>query len=165
MDSKYIESIVAAEEVLQLRGIVACNATAHTENDGSPGRHKARSRRDGNQSSNNAGAEAHSRPFSFQAVVNKAPGDASNASRKVGNNGSHYGTEVSRKSRASVETKPSHPEEDGSDDNVGDVMGAVVKFLCTVAPSLSEHVRVSQRCATRRDMNGSASSKVKSTHF
>lgn len=70
MDSKDIEGIIAAEEILELRRVVASNTTTHTENNSSPGRDISRTRGDADKTSDNTGAEANGGPLAFQTVVN-----------------------------------------------------------------------------------------------
>lgn len=53
MDSKDIEGIIAAEEILELRRVVASNTTTHTENNSSPGRDISRTRGDADKTSDN----------------------------------------------------------------------------------------------------------------
>ena len=57
--AKISRGIIAAEEILELRRVVASNTTAHTENNSSPGRDISRTRGDADKTSDNTGAEAN----------------------------------------------------------------------------------------------------------
>jgi len=58
----------------------------------------------------------------------------------------------------------SNPEEDGADDNVGDVMGTVVELLGAVTAPLSKHVGVGERSASGGDMYRCSTGKVEAAH-
>ena len=96
VNSEDIEGVVAAEEVLELRSVVASNTTAHTKNNCSPGRDVSRTRSNTNKTSNDTGAEANGGPLAFQTVVNQAPGDTTNTGCEIGAYSSHNSTEVGR---------------------------------------------------------------------
>jgi hypothetical protein len=163
MNSKDIESVIAAQEILELGGIVAGGGTDYTIDNSSPCGDESRSRCDSDQSSNDSTAETNGGPFPLQAVIDNAPCHTTNAGSQVGNNCSHDGAEISPKSRSGVEAEPSNPEENCSDDDVCDVVGAVVEFLGAMARSLSKHVRISQSGAAGCNVHGSSTSKIKST--
>lgn len=165
MDGEDVESVVAAKEVLQLGSVVACDSSADAEDNGSPRRDISGTRRDGYQSSNDAGAEANGGPFAFKTVVDQAPGDASDAGGKVRNDSGHDGAEIGSKSGACIEAEPANPEEDGANHNVSDIVGSVVEFLSAMAPPLSEHVRVAQRSATGCNVDGGSSGEVQATEL
>lgn len=137
VDRKNVESIVAAEEILELGSIVAGDATAHAKNNSRPRGYKAGSGSNANQASNDTRAETHSRPLALQAIVDQTPGDAAGASSEVSDDSGHDGTQVGGEGGTGIESEPSYPEEDGSDDNVGDIVRPVVEFLGAVAPSLA----------------------------
>lgn len=162
---KDIERVVAAEEVLQLGGVVACDTTTGTKYNGRPRRNVSRAGCDSDKTRNNTRAETNSRPLALEAVVNQTPSDASDAGSQISNDSSHNSTQVSSQSRTSVETKPADPEEYGADNNVSYVVGAIVELLGAVAPSFSEHIRVCECGATRGNMHGSSASKVQTAHF
>ena len=136
MNSKDVERIVASEKVLELRSVVASNTTANTEDDSSPGGDVSRSGGDGYETSDYSRAETNSRPLAFQTVVNQAPGNSTNAGSEVGAYSRHDSAKVSRQGGARVEAKPSNPEKDGADDDMCNVMGAVVELLSTMTASL-----------------------------
>nr|GFD60364.1 hypothetical protein [Tanacetum cinerariifolium] len=70
---------------------------------------------------------------------------------------------VRSKCRTGVETKPSNPQEDGANNDVGDIVRTVVQLLRPVATTLAEHVRVSQSGSSRSNMHGCATSEVEAT--
>jgi len=163
MDSKDIQRIITAEEVLQLSCVVAANTATHSKNDSSPSGNISRPRCNGDETSDYTTAEADSRPFALKAVINQAPSNATDASCQVGDYGSHDGAEVRRESRSGIEAKPANPEKDGSNDDVGDVVRAIVELLSTVATSLSKHIRISQRGASGSNMHRSSTGKIETT--
>ena len=59
VDSKDVESIITAKEVLQLGGVVAGNTSNCTKDNSCPGRYVTRSRCDGDQASDDTRAEAN----------------------------------------------------------------------------------------------------------
>lgn len=164
VDSKDIKRIVATEEVLQLGSVVAESAADDTEDNRSPSRNETGSRSNCNETSNDARAETNGGPLLFEPVVDQAPGDTANTSSQVGNNGGHHSAQVRGTGRTSVEAEPTDPEEDCTDDDVGDVVGTVVQLLSAMTAPLAEHVRVGQGSATRSNVDGGTSSKVNRAH-
>lgn len=148
---KDVEGVVAADQELQLRGIVAADASENTVYDRSPRRNKARSRCDSHETGNHARTESYDGPFVLMTVVNKAPCDTCNTCSEISDHGCHYGTHVCTERTTRVESgeslayillvryrqvvilpKPADPEEDGSDDDMSNVVWAIVDFLCAV---------------------------------
>lgn len=77
-------------------------------------------------------------------------------------NACHDCTQVGRKSTTAVETKPSNPEEDGTQDDVRNIVWSVGKTVdLGVASSLAQHERHSESGGSGRDVDGRASGKVK----
>ncbi|KAK3618550.1 hypothetical protein LTR22_026343, partial [Elasticomyces elasticus] len=76
VDGEDVKAVVSMNPVLDLSCKIAANASTHAVNDSRPGWNIARARRNRNQASYNIGAEAHSRPFALEAVVNEAPSHA-----------------------------------------------------------------------------------------
>jgi hypothetical protein len=140
MHSEDVKSIVATEEVLQLGRVVASNSTNSAENNRCPSWNVARSWSNGDQASNNTGAETNRRPLAFQTIVNETPGDTANASSKVRAQGGHDRAQVRRKGRSCIEPEPSNPQENGTDNDVGYVVWAIVQLLGTVTATLAQHV-------------------------
>src|SRR2546421_3881588 len=139
MHGKDVKCVVDTQNVLQLSRIVCCGRPNNTIYNSRPCRHVTRARSNGHKTCNNTRAESNSRPLALESVVKSTPSDASYASSQVGDNGSHHGTHVGGKSRTSVESEPTNPEEDSADSNVSNVVGSIVKLGSTVSASLSEH--------------------------
>lgn len=140
MHSEDVKSIVAAKEVLQLGRVIASDSTNSAENNRRPSWNVTRSRSNGDQASDNARAETNRRPLALQTIVNEAPGDTANASSKVCAQGGHDRAQVRRKGRSCIEPEPSNPQENGTDNNVGYVVWAIVQLLGTMTATLAQHV-------------------------
>lgn len=106
VDGEDIERVIDMEEELEFGGIVASDSSDYTEDNSRPGRDEARTRGDCDQSRNDTTAETNSGPFPFKTVVEKTPGNTTDASRKVGDNCSHNSTKVGSESTTSVEAEP-----------------------------------------------------------
>lgn len=163
--SEDIECIIAAEEVLQLRCIVAAHATSNTEYDSSPGRHISRPRGNGHQASNHARAEADGGPLALQTVVDQTPRDATHTSSEIRAHSRHDSPQICRQRGSSVEAEPTHPQKYGADDDVRDVVGAVVELLGSMSTPLAQHVRVGERSRSGRNMHGCSASKVQAAQL
>jgi len=74
---------------------------------------------DSNETDDRSRAESDGRPLSLETPIEDEPGDSSNRSGQVGNDAGRDGSKVGRESRSSVESEPSEPEEDGTEDDVG----------------------------------------------
>lgn len=83
-------------------------------------------RGDGDEPGDDPGAEPDGRPLPLQAIIKNAPGEAADSRRQIGIGGGHDSAHVGRQGRAGIEPEPTHPQKDGADDDVGDVMRAVV---------------------------------------
>lgn len=128
---------------------VSTCGTNNTIDDSSPSGNETRTGSDGYETSNDTGAETNSGPLALKTVIQNTPGDASNTSSQVGDHGSHDRTEVGSQCGTGVESEPTNPQEDGSDDNVCDVVRAVVQLVSTVATTLAQHDRVCEGGASR----------------
>lgn len=162
--SEDIKSVVDVDEELELGGVVAGGASDNTVDDSSPGSDETRAGSDGDETSNDTGAEADGRPLLLKTVVEETPGDTTNGSSNLGDDASHDTTEVSREGGTTVEAEPADPEEDCAEDNVGDVVGTVVELVGAVAATLSEHEGVGEGSGAGRDMDGSSSGEIETTH-
>ena len=60
--------------------------------------------------------------------------------------------------------KPANPEKHGSNDDMSDIVWAVVDFLSTVTTTWAQNESVCQRSHSRRDVDRRASCKVETTH-
>lgn len=165
VNRKNVESVIAAQEVLELSRVVASDTPAYTEHHRSPGWNVSGTRSNADETSDDTRAESNSGPLAFETVVNQAPCDTTDTSSKVGAYSRHDSAKVGRQRRTSVETEPAHPEKHGADNDVRDVVGTVVELLGTVTTSLSEHVRVGEGSTSGSDMDGSSAGKVQATHL
>lgn len=139
MDGKDIQGVINLEPILELGGVVASDSADNTEDESGPWGHEARSRSNSYQASDDSRAETHGRPLPLESVIQKTPSDTANRSGEVGHKGCHDSSHVGGKGRASVESEPSHPEENSANDDVGDVVRAVVELMGAVTTAFSEH--------------------------
>lgn len=165
VDSEDIQSIIHAKQELQLGGVVAGNGTDNTEDEGSPGSNETGARSDCDQTGNDTGAEPDSGPLALKTVVKQAPSNTTDRGSEVSHNGSHDSTQVSGQGRTGVEAEPSNPEEDGSNNNMSDIVGTVVKLVGAVATTLAEHQGVSQSSGTGSNVDRSTTSEVEATQL
>lgn len=124
------------------------------------------SRRRGNrdQASNDTGAESHSRPLVLQAIIEKTPSDTTDGRRDVGDDNGHDSAEVGGAGTTTVETEPSNPEENCSQDDMCNVVGTIVELMSAVSATLTEHERVGKGSASGSNMNGGSSGEIESSH-
>ena len=166
VDGKDVEGVVDAGQELQLCGKIAECTAADSNHDSGPGGNKAGRRRDGHETGDGAGAEPNGAPFLLKSVVEQDPGDAGARRSQIGHVAGHDGTEIHRQRGAAVEPEPSHPEEDGAENNVGHAVRAVGETLgLGVAGSLAEHETVREGAAAGGDVDGAAAGKVDSTEL
>ena len=118
MDGKDIERIINANEELEFGRVVACDSANHTENDSRPRRNVTRGRSDGNEAGNGTRAPADSRPFAFKSVIDQHPCKSTDRCSKIGNDAGHGCTKIAAESGTTVESKPSEPEENSSENDV-----------------------------------------------
>lgn len=161
MNGEDIEGVIGAQVELELGGDVAANATDHTEDDGSPGRDVTGGRGDGHETRDGAGAEPDDGPLLLEAVIHQDPGDGADGGGEVGDDAGHDGTEIRGQGGATVEAEPSDPEEDGAEDDVGDVVRSVRETGgFGIAGTLAEHDGEGEGGGTRRDVDGGTASEV-----
>lgn len=89
-----VERVVDAEEEFELRGVVGACGSDDAVDDGCPGWDEPGARSDGDETGDDAGAEADGGPLAFETVVEDAPGNATDAGSEVGDHGGHDGAEV-----------------------------------------------------------------------
>lgn len=162
---KDIESVIDLQPVLDLRGIIASRRTDDTEHDGRPWRDVTGCRRDGDEPGNSSGTETHGGPLTLKSVIKKHPCHASDTGGQIGHDTGHDGTHVGAESRTAVKSEPAEPEEDGSEDDVCDVVGSVVEFSRAVTSSFAEHDGVGQGGGSGRDVDRGTTSKVEGAEF
>jgi hypothetical protein len=138
--SEHIEAFVNADQELDLGAEVASDRANNAEDDSGPRRNETGTRGDGDETSNDTGTETHGAPLPLKTVIEENPSQATDAGSNVGNNAGHDGAGVGSKSGTTVEAEPANPEEDGSKNDVGDIVGAVRQAAdLAVAGTLSEH--------------------------
>lgn len=166
MHSENVEGVVGFHVVLQFGRIIAAEGSHNAENGRRPHRDVAGSWGNGHEASDGARAEADGGPFVIQAVVEYHPGETTYGSGEMGNDTGHDGTQVSAERGTAVEAKPADPEEDGADDDVGDVVGPVGETVEIAVPAaFAEHDRVCKSRCPRRDVNRCATREVEAAHF
>ncbi len=84
----------------------------------------------------------------------------------MGDNAGHDGTEVSGESRATVEAEPSDPEENGTEDDVRNVVRSV-RETCGlfVSGTLAEHDGESESSGTGGDVDGCATGEIETAEL
>lgn len=162
---KDIQGVVHTKHILELRGVVASSGTDNSKDEGSPRCHETRAWRDGNETCDDTGAETDGRPLPLQSVIHDAPGDTTHGGSQVRDNGCHDSPQVGAQSRAGIEPEPTNPEEDGTNDDVCDVVRAVVELVGAMSATLAEHQRVCQCSRAGGNVDGSTTCEVKSTQF
>ena len=124
-----IEGVVDAEDELELGGIVGACGSDDSVDDCRPGGHESGTGSNGNETSHNSRAESNCGPFAFETVIKDTPGDTSDAGGQVGYNCGHDSAHVGCESGTSVESEPTNPEEDGTDDNVCNIVRTIIEFV------------------------------------
>lgn len=127
---------------------VSTCGTDDTVDNGSPGWDETGTRSNGHKASNDTRAETNSGPLALKTVIENTPCNATNTGSQVSDNSGHNSAHVSSQSGTSVETEPSDPQEDGTDNNVRHVMWAVVQLVSAVTAALAQHNRVGERSAS-----------------
>jgi len=149
VDSKDIEGIVNTDEVLEFGGIITGECTDNAKDDSGPGRNVAAGRSDGNETSDGTRAPTNGTPLAIETVVNNHPCKPTHRSRKIGNNAGHSRSEIATECTTTVESEPTEPEENGSEDDVGDIVWSVVEFVSSMTTALAQHDRVGKGSGTR----------------
>ena len=163
--SEHVETLIDADEELDLRSKIASDTTDNAEDESRPGRDVAGSGSDGDETSNDTRAETNRAPLLLKTVIEQNPGQSTGAGRDVGDNASHDSTVVGGESATTVEAEPTNPEENSSEHDVGDVVGTVRKTgVLAVTSALSEHEGVREGGSTRADMDRGATSEVETAH-
>lgn len=163
---KDIERVIDAENELEFGGEVAEDTADNAEDEGRPRRDEAGAGSDGDQAGDGTAAEADRAPLPLQPVVEQAPGQATDRGGDVRHDAGHDGTHVGRQGAAAVEAEPADPEEDGAQDDVGDVVGAVRQPVdLVVAGTLAEHERVGEGSSARADVNRGTTGEVEAAHL
>ena len=161
MDSEDVKRLIDSNEELELGSEVAADTADDTNDQSTPGRDETSTRSDGNETRDGTRAEANSRPLLLQTVVEEGPGQTGHGGSQVGVVAGHDGTEVNTQGRATVKAEPANPQEDGADDDVGDVVGPPGHTgMLGVAGALAEHDGVGEGSGAGGDVNGAAAGIV-----
>lgn len=156
-----IEGVVHSHHILQLRGEIATDGAHHTKDHRRPDGHETGGGSDGDQSCNRARAETDGGPFLVNSIVQEDPGESSHRRGQVGDDAGRDRAQVGAERGAPVEAKPTHPEENGTNHHVGDIVGAIWQAMdITVAAPLAEHHGVGQSGGAGRDMDRGSAREV-----
>lgn len=160
-----IETVVNSDVKLDLGSKVASETTDESDSKRRRGTDVSSGGSDGDETRDGTGAEPDGGPLSLQSPIEQHPGDTTDGSSQVGNDACLDGSEVGRESRSTVESKPTEPEEDCTEDNVRGVVGLVGESLGTVTSSLTEVCGNGQVGSSGRDMDGRSTGKVETSEF
>ena len=147
VDREDVKGVINFEEELELRSIVGTGGSYNTIDDRCPSRHETRPRSDCDGAGDNTRAEPNRGPLLLKTIVEDTPSNTTSTSSQIGNDCCHDGAHIGGKGRTSIESKPTNPEENGSNDDVSDIVGAVIEFMSTVTAALAQHDRICQ-CST-----------------
>ena len=156
--SEYIESVVDADNELDLSAEVTNNSSNDSENDAGPWRDITRSGSSGNETRNSTGTPADERPLLGQTVIEKRPGHGRKHGCETRVPARHGSTKVGAESRSAVEAEPAEPEEDGTDGDQGDVVRTEVEHHLLVTSA--KNPRISQSRNTGTDLDGATTSII-----
>ena len=109
VDGENVERIVDSEQELDLGAVVASRCANNAKDYSRPGGNETGARGDGDEASNDAGAESNGRPLLLKPIVQQTPCDSTDRGSQVGHNGGHDGAQVGGKGRAGVKAEPTHP--------------------------------------------------------
>ena len=161
MDGEDIEAVVDANEELDLGGEVADNGAHDTDDEAAPGSNETRRGRDGDEAGDGTGAETDGAPLLLESIIEEHPRNTTAGGSEVGDVASHNGADVHGQGGTAVEAKPADPEEDGAEDDVGDVVRAVGQaVVVVVAGALAEHEGVGEGAAARGHVDGATAGEV-----
>lgn len=164
VSSKDVESIIVTEKVLETSGKVASRTTEHAKGNSCGRSDVTRSWRDSDQTRDGTRAETDSRPLALQPPVPEHPGETTDRGSHLSDHHGLNSTKVGTKSRTTVEAEPAKPQQHGSQDDVGNVVGSVGQLLRAVPLTLAEEDRDGERSGTRRDVNRCTTGEVETTH-
>jgi hypothetical protein len=88
------------------------------------------------------------------------PGKTADAGRQVGDDAGISRSQVGGQGRAAVEAEPAKPQENGSEDDVGRVMGFVRETLGAITAALTEIYGNGEGSSTRDDMDRGTSGEI-----
>ena len=144
--------------------VSSCRIESESAKQGGRRRQKRRtSGSNGDETDNGTGAEADGGPLALETVVHEHPGDGGGGSSEVGVDDGEGGFEVRGEGTSPVESEPADPEEDGTEEDVGDVVRLEGESFRPESSSLAEIDRVDQSSDSGDDFDGSSSSVVEDT--
>lgn len=161
VDGEDIESIVNTDEELELGSEVADDAANDAHDEGAPGGDEAGAGGDDDEAGDGTGAEANGGPLALEAEIEEDPGETAHRGGQVGVEAGDDGADVHGEGGAAVEAEPADPEEDGADDDVGDVVRPPGHAgVVAVAGALAEHEGVGEGGGAGGDVDGAAAGEV-----
>lgn len=153
-----VHAVVDAHPVLDLGAEIAEHAGHDAEGDGAPGVEVAGGRGGGHEAGDGAGTPADHGELAGQAPVEEDPGHRGHGGGEVGVPRGHDRAQVGAEGGAAVEAEPAEPQEDGAEEDEGDVVRAEVEHHLLLA--LAEHKRVGEHGHAGGDLDGPAAGVV-----
>jgi len=161
--SPHVERVIDSNQELNLGSKIAAYAGDNTQDNAGPGRDKSGGRRGGDKSRDSARAPADEGPLLGEAVIEEAPSHGRKHGSQARVPAGHGSAEVGAKGRATVESQPAEPEEDGAEGDEGDVVGAEVEHHLLVTST--EYPGVCQSRSSRSDFDRSTTGIVQDAVF
>lgn len=158
-----IESVINADEMLDLGSVIACRGGDNTKDDTGPQWDKARAGGGSHETGNRTGAETNHGVLFLDSVIEQTPDNTTGGCGDAGVEGSIYGSEVGAKGRTGIETDPSEPEHECAEGDEGDVVWTEVDELALV--STSDDPRIGQTTDTRADFYRSSTGEIEDAIF
>ncbi|KAH3677356.1 hypothetical protein OGATHE_000830 [Ogataea polymorpha] len=161
-----IQTVVNSNHVLDVNRVVASNCSESTDWNGKVNRHETSCWSDTNKTSNSTRAHSDGGPFTAASeVVEEHPSKATASSSKVGVNTGVKSSDGGISGRSSVESKPSEPQENSTQNDTCDRMRSVLRQVGTSnrVVSLTTDQSVGQGSETRSLVDWSSTGKVVST--
>lgn len=146
---------------LTLSAKVAGDTSNNTKDDRGPRVEETRGRGSSNKTGDGTRAPADHGPLTGQTEIEKAPGHGGEHGSKARVPAGHGSTEVGTKGRATVESEPTEPEEDGAESDERDVVRTEVHHHLLVASA--ENPRVGEGRHTGADLDGDTASVIEDT--
>jgi len=103
---------------------------------------------DSDKSGNGTGTETDNGPFTFKPEIHNHPGNGTGRARQVGVENGESGLHGCGKTRSTVETEPTDPKEDCTEDDLGDVGRFKDDSLGSISSSVADKIRVGETTGT-----------------
>ena len=162
-DTVELEGIHAFVDLDPLVDVLAQRADGRgeeTDKSGNPQRYVTSSGCDTNETSDGSRASTDNREMALGAhVFNRDPAEGTEGGGGVGVESREHGADGSIERTAAVEAEPPEPDEDGTDEDQGGVMGFSVD-LVTLVQALAKDHGVSKGGPAGCDVDGTTTSKV-----